>query len=176
MPEYTLNNVTITIGVEQLDYLLKQIIPEMTNLSYDDSLQQLRVTTSVAITSQQQQDALNLVNNLPEAWEAIQTQAEQDFANLPGWSDWTIEEAETWHNTNIHNEITASIATVNQLVADAATINNLATALPVVQGMAAEMLHMAQIMQKLSKEGREEAVGILSVRNKLWPNLQGSGQ
>lgn len=144
----------------------------------EDSFGQLTPTEFHFIqTPDLTQQQVNAVQNAIDAWVyvdlvAVEQQAEQSFAGLPGWAHWTVEQAETWHNTNIHDVILSHITTVDGLVTAAGLITNFATALPVLQGMVAEMASMLAVMQKLSKEGREEGVGILSIRNKEWPHLE----
>ena len=106
-----------------------------------------------------------IVINPPGAeWleEIIEEQSEDDVIAIPGWSTWTEEQALAWYTTNVIDLIDA-IPDINGL-SPTAYANN-------AQAIAAQMQDIcnAQALVILNL-----ARMVIAMRNKLWPNLEGS--
>jgi hypothetical protein len=97
------------------------------------------------------------VNPPGTAWiERLREEAaETTVSNIPGWATWTEAEALAWHDTNIRDPIE-----------DAPTVTS-QNAVQVLQGV----VDMLRIMED---ENRALVQIALAMRNKLWPNLEGS--
>jgi len=158
MPEYVLENVELADGIGALAQLQSALneVATISSLSFRDGV--LTITTNVALTIQQQQDARIVVDTVRVSWLDIAAGAEQAFGDIPNWAHWTIQQGLTWHDGNIKTVI-------EQLQIDVLGITNLATALPVIQGM-------LDVIQVMAAEGRAEGWGVLALRNKVFPKLQ----
>ena len=104
-------------------------------------------------------------NNLyfPKDYIAAREAESEDKASaIPGWSTWTEEQALAWYTTNVIDLIDA-IPDINGL-SPTAYANN-------AQAIAAQMQDIcnAQALVILNL-----ARMVIAMRNKLWPNLEGS--
>ena len=82
--------------------------------------------------------------------------AETTVANIPGWATWTEEQALAWYETNIGEPIDNAPEVV--------TSQNAVAILQGVVNLLREMNNLERAQIKLD----------LAIRNKLWPNLEGS--
>ena len=82
--------------------------------------------------------------------------AETTVANIPGWATWTEEQALAWYETNIGEPID-----------DAPEVVTSQNAVAVLQGM-------VNLMRQLNNVERAQIKIDLALRNKVWPNLEGS--
>ena len=82
--------------------------------------------------------------------------AETTVANLPGWATWTEEQALAWYETNVGEPIDNA--------PEAVTSQNAVAVLQGVVNLLREMNNLERAQIKLD----------LAIRNKLWPNLEGS--
>ena len=97
------------------------------------------------------------VNSPGQAWiERLREEAaETTVANIPGWATWTEAEALAWHDVNIADPIENAPVVTSQ------------NAVQVLQGV----VDMLRIMED---ENRALVRMALAMRNKIWPNLEGS--
>jgi hypothetical protein len=82
--------------------------------------------------------------------------AETAVANIPGWATWTEAEALAWHDTNITTPL-SNVPTVTT-----------ANAVAVLQGI------VDLLRDYTAVEDRAQVQMLLALRNKIWPNLEGS--
>jgi len=82
--------------------------------------------------------------------------AEATVAGIPGWATWTEEQALQWYETNIGEPIDNAPETI--------TSQN---AVVVLQGI-------VDLLKQLNSVERAQIKIDLALRNKAWPNLEGS--
>lgn len=126
---------------------------------YEDNI--VTVVTASALTAQQQTDVGTAITNYTFLdVEGVQSGALAQAKNIPGWATWDESQALDWHDTNVKTPI-------DDLQASIAGITSLATALPVLE-------EMRLAMDKMETENRAVVRMIIALRNKSFPNLEGS--
>lgn len=157
--DYIVPNLPSVINEHQLLEEVRTIFPDsLLNKRSDGTM---RVTTvDVLDTTEQATLATIIENHQAVDWDAVEQNAIHQAKNIPGWATWDETQAQTWHDDNIRNPI-------DQLKIDVVNITNLATALPV-------LVTIVDVLDKLGVEGWSEARMLIALRNKVFPNLEGS--
>ena len=110
-------------------------------------------TFSRPLTPAEWQTYLTISDPAAAVGEASDTAA----ANIPNWATWTEAQVLAWFATNVDTPLAATIPATITLVQARSILASLQT-----------------IMQAMATADEAKARMIVALRNKTWPNLQGS--